>query len=132
MRKVKIAIDFDGTVVEHRYPQIGKTNDNCVEILKKWVDNYDVHLILSTMRCDDELNDAIEWFKERDIPLYGIQKDPTQETWTSSPKCNAMFCIDDRNVGTPLKKDSGGVRYMVDWKKLNKMFEPTLKSLSVL
>lgn len=125
--KITIAIDFDGTVVEHRFPFIGKDNEHCVEILKNWCNSYDIGLILDTMRCGKELEDAVNWFRDKEIPLYGISKHPTQETWTTSPKCDAHYSIDDRNVGTPLIMDSDGYRTKVDWLKLNEMFEPILK-----
>lgn len=115
---VKIALDFDGTVVEHRYPEIGKTNGNCVEILKDWVTNKGVKLILDTMRSGKELDDAVEWFKNNGIELYSIGKDKNQESWTSSNKCYANYSIDDRNIGCPLIMDSEGIRPMVDWNKI--------------
>lgn len=125
--KLKIAIDFDGTVVEHRFPLVGKDNEHCVEILKSWIEKYDIGLILDTMRCRKELKDAVKWFKDRGIPLYSVSKDPTQETWTTSNKCYAHYSIDDRNVGTPLLLDSDGYRTKVDWLKLNEIFEPILR-----
>lgn len=127
MSKFTIALDFDGTCVSHRYPNIGEEAPKCVETLKKWVDKYNVGLILNTMRSKKELDQAIQWFKNREIPLYGIQKDPHQEEWTDSPKCHANISIDDRNIGCPLKTDSEGIGMVVDWKKINTMVEPILR-----
>ena len=123
MPKITIALDFDGTCVEHRYPYIGKEATDCVATLKNWVNEHDVGLILSTMRCGEELKEAVQWFKNRDIKLYGIQEHPTQRKWTTSPKCHATLSIDDRNVGCPLKLDSEKKHLVVDWKKIKPMVE---------
>lgn len=128
-RKITIALDFDCTVIESAYPDIGKELPHCVEILKRWVEKYNVGLILHTMRSGALLEDAINWFKEKEIPLFGVEKHPTQERWTTSPKCHANFCIDDRNVGTKLTLDSNGVP-CVDWVWLELNFEPLLKILN--
>lgn len=122
-----IGIDFDGTVVEHRYPYIGKTLPLAVETMKHWVDKYKVGYILSTMRDGQTLKDAVNWFRDNNIPLYAIQKHPTQHEWTGSPKVHCRWMLDDRNIGTPLKPDSQGIP-CVDWEKVNEIFEPTLKA----
>ena len=126
---ITIAIDFDCTVIESAYPFIGPSLPNCVETLKRWTKDYNVGLILHTMRSGKELDDAVKWFKDNDIPLFGISKHPTQERWTTSPKCHANFCIDDRNVGTNLIYDTNGVP-CVDWFWLENNFEPILKRLA--
>ena len=79
-----IAIDFDGTCVTHEYPKIGRENEGCVDVLKELV-REGHKLILYTMRSGEYLEDAVNWFKEREIPLWGINKNPTQSTWTKSP-----------------------------------------------
>lgn len=70
------------------------------------------------MRCDSELTDAVEWFNKKDIPLYGIQKNPTQDTWTKSPKCYAEMYIDDAALGCPLSYPGENTRPYVDWYKV--------------
>lgn len=95
-----IAIDFDGTCVTHEYPRIGK-DIGAVPILKQLVK--DGHkLILYTMRSGKELDEAVQWFKDKDIPLYGINENPKQKEWTSSPKVYADVYIDDAAIGAPL------------------------------
>lgn len=54
------------------------------------------------MRSDESLNDAVEWFKQRNIPLYGINTNPTQSTWTKSPKAFGQLIIDDIALRIPL------------------------------
>lgn len=139
---MEINIDFDGTVVTHEYPLVGK-DIGAVPILKKLVENGH-NLILFTMRSEIRgispvtnkeesggLEDAINWFKENDIPLYGIQTNPTQAKWTSSPKSYAPLMIDDSALGCPLiypKTDEfgnlvAGLRPYVDWIKVGELLK---------
>lgn len=113
-----IAIDFDGTCVTHDYPRIGK-DINAVNVLKKLVANGH-KLILNTMRSGKELKEAINWFKENDIELYGANENPTQKKWTNSPKVYANLYIDDAALGCPLKMDlSISDRPFVDWEAVS-------------
>ena len=112
-----IAIDFDGTCVTHEFPNVGK-DIGAASVLKELVANGH-QLILWTMRSDDSvvnaphrsdihnqagnyLSDAIKWFEVNEIPLYGVQKNPEQDSWTSSPKAYAQLYIDDAALGCPL------------------------------
>lgn len=63
----------------------------------------------------DGLQDAIDWFKKHDIPLFGVNENPTQKDWTSSPKPYAHIYIDDAALGVPLKHDFLSERPYVDW-----------------
>lgn len=135
MHKSKtIVIDFDGTVVSHRFPLIGR-DIGAVPVLKKLVARGH-KLILFTMRSDVEnvpppefegtfpgtyLTDAIEWFTQNEIPLYGVQTNPTQHRWTTSPKAFGHYYIDDMALGTPLIYDLGEPRPYVDWSEIEKM-----------
>ena len=113
-----IAIDFDGTCVTHDYPRIGK-DINAVNVLKKLVANGH-KLILNTMRSGKELKEAINWFKENGIELYGANENPTQKKWTNSPKVYANLYIDDAALGCPLKMDlSISDRPFVDWEAVS-------------
>lgn len=134
-----IVIDFDGTVVTNEFPDIGK-EIGATDVLKELVKNGH-NLILSTMRSDiDEpivgdnkeiiekgglyLTEAVRWFKERNIPLYGIQKHPTQHNWTYSPKAYGQMIIDDSALGCPLKYDlSISTKPFVDWEKIKDILQ---------
>lgn len=123
-----ICIDFDGTCVTHEFPQIGK-DIGAVPVLKALVENGH-RLILFTMRSDRKakkkvdgvevmveenfLADAIKWFEDNGISLYGVQKNPTQRFWTSSPKAYGHLYIDDANLGCPLIVGDADRPY-VDW-----------------
>lgn len=114
MKKLKIAVDFDGTVVDHRYPEVGPDVPLAVEKLQTLVDNGH-KIILYTMRSGDQLMEARLWFQDRNIKLYAVGKDIGQESWTSSNKCHADICIDDRNYGVPLILPEGFERPCVNW-----------------
>ena len=109
-----IAIDFDGTCVKHKYPNIGK-DIGAVPVLKKLIE-YKHKLILNTMRSGKELDEAVNWFKENDIELFGINNNPTQKHWTDSTKVYANLYIDDVNLGCPLIYPDNEERPYVDWK----------------
>ena len=75
-----IAIDFDGTCVTHEYPYLG-TDIGAEPVLKELV-AAGHKLILYTMRSDKLEKIAVEWFKERNIPLYAVNINPEQKKWT--------------------------------------------------
>ena len=131
-----ICIDFDGTCVSHEFPTIGK-DIGAIPVLKRLVENGH-NLILFTMRSNmkdvksgdynihsqsgDYLDDAVEWFKSNNIPLYGINVNPSQTTWTKSPKAYGQLYIDDAALGAPLKFDINiSERPFIDWEKVNEM-----------
>lgn len=116
-----LCVDFDGTCVTHDYPRVGK-DIGAVPVLKRLVKEGH-QLILWTMRSGKELNDAIKWFKDNDIELYGIQENPTQKSWTSSPKAYAQIYIDDAALGAPLLMDpSLSNREFINWKSVEQIF----------
>ena len=82
-----IAVDFDGTVVTHAYPEIGE-DAGAVPVLKELVEN-GCRLILYSMRHGKLLDQAVAWFREKGIPLYAVNENPEQKRWTSSPKVHA-------------------------------------------
>jgi|JI8StandDraft_2_1071088.scaffolds.fasta_scaffold76785_3 hypothetical protein len=110
-----IAVDFDGTCVDHRYPDIGATAPSAVKVMKALVDKGN-QLILWTMRSGDELEESLRWFAIHDIQLYGAQTNPTQAAWTASPKCYAHVYIDDAAFGAPVIHPEGFSRPCIDWR----------------
>ena len=111
-----IAVDFDGTVVKHRYPDVGEDVPGAVDTLRDLVNNGH-KLILNTMRSGETLQDAVDWFDVRRLPLYGINNNKRQSYWTASPKVWADVYIDDANACSPLIKenDNGNIRDYVNW-----------------
>lgn len=114
-----IAVDFDGTCVTHDYPNIGQ-EIGATRVLKTLTDAGH-KLILNTMRSGKELFDAVDWFMDRGIPLYGVNDNPEQHTWTASPKPYAHIYIDDAGLGCPLKFDETmSARPFVNWEKVER------------
>jgi hypothetical protein len=97
-----IAVDFDGTIVEHRYPEIGEELPFATETLRMLIK--DQHrLILWSVREGKLLEDAINWCRERGVEFYAVNKDypEEKEEWNNhfSRKIKADVWIDDRNIG---------------------------------
>lgn len=111
---VIIAIDFDGTCVTHAYPGLGY-DIGAIKHLKQLVANGH-KLILNTMRSGEFLQEAVDWFAYNDIALWGVNKNPRQSEWTSSPKVYAELYIDDAALGIPLTINSNlSQRPFVNW-----------------
>ena len=97
---MKIAIDFDGTIVEHQYPKIGKPILFAFEALKE-LQKRGHKLILWTYRSGKELDEAVEYCKKNGIDFYSINKSYTEEEFENdkmSRKIDAELFIDDRNL----------------------------------
>ena len=121
-----IAVDFDGTCVTHEYPKVGK-DIGAVPVLKKLTDSGH-KIILNTMRSGKELAAAIKWFIDNDIPLFGANENPTQKSWTTSPKVHANLYIDDAAIGCPLIFDHAiSSRPFVNWVMVEKILKNTIK-----
>lgn len=99
-KKPILAIDFDGTIVENRYPGIGKPMLFAFETLKKLQDEGHI-LILWTYRSGKSLDEAVEFCKENGIEFYAVNKSYPEEEYSEkiSRKINADIFIDDRNIG---------------------------------
>ena len=95
-----IAIDFDGTIVEHDYPRIGR------EMLFAFATIKELHkkghrLILFTYRTGELFDEAVEYCKKNGVEFYAVNKNFPEETYSEDipRKLNVDVFIDDRNVG---------------------------------
>ena len=111
---IVIAIDFDGTCVEHAYPAIGIEAEGAVETLRE-LNRRNHRLLLLTMRSGQRLDEAVRWFRERNVTLWQVNTNPEQSTWSSSPKIYADIYIDDTALGCPIRYVEGSQRGVVDW-----------------
>lgn len=96
-----IAVDFDGTIVEHRYPKIGKEIPFAIDTLKLLTEERH-KLILWSVREGELLEEAVEWCRKRGVEFYAVNKDyPEEEEIHAgfSRKIKADLFIDDRNLG---------------------------------
>lgn len=117
-----IAIDFDGTCVEHDYPAIGMEVEGAVDTLRA-LNKRGHRLILYTMRSGEKLEAALKWFKDRKITLWSVNRNPEQEEWTESPKVYADIYIDDSALGCPIMFIDGVRRPVVKWAKVRTQLE---------
>lgn len=96
-----IAVDFDGTIVEHKYPYIGKEIPFAVMTLKT-LQKEGHNLILWSVREGGLLDEAVAWCRERGLEFYAVNRDHPDEI--SKPvdggrKLSVDMFIDDRSVG---------------------------------
>ena len=102
-----IAVDFDGTIVEHRYPEIGKEIPFAISTLKR-LQEEGHRLVLWTVREGALLNEAVEFCRQRGLEFYAVNANFPEEVpnpgTTACRKLKADLFIDDRNVG-----------YLPDW-----------------
>ena len=115
-----IAIDFDGTIVEDAYPNIGKPMIFAFETMKK-LQSEGHRLILWTYRTDKKLQEAVNFCKQQGLEFYAINKSYPEEEFDGkiSRKINATFFVDDRNIGG-----------FIGWTAVHKLllnYEPEIK-----
>lgn len=136
-----ICVDFDGTCVAHDFPRIGHEIGSA-SVLRRLVEQ-EHRIILFTMRsnkkkievtenddnhlnenvvAEDYLDQAVKWFADNDIPLHGINVNPTQKDWTDSPKAYGQLYIDDAALGIPLVSH-GDNRPYVNWAEVLKLLQ---------
>lgn len=114
-----IAVDFDGTIVEHRYPEIGRERPFAIETLKMLIADHH-RLILWSVREGQLLEDAVKWCKDRGVEFYAVNKDYPEENGTDnnnhfSRKLKVDLFIDDRNIGG--LPDWGTIYQMITYNK---------------
>lgn len=97
---MNIAVDFDGTIVEHRYPEIGKELPFAIDTLKKLIDNGH-RIILWSVREGKLLDDAVKFCSDRGLEFYAVNCDFPGGAWkdNSQRKVLVDMYIDDRNIG---------------------------------
>ena len=117
-RRRAIAVDFDGTVVTHDYPAIGR-DISAVPVLHKLVAAGN-DLILLTIRDGQALREAVDWFSGNQIPLWAVNDNPDQHNWNTSRKVYANLYIDDAAAGSLLTMDiTLSARPFIDWAEMN-------------
>ena len=112
-----IAVDFDGTIVEHKYPEIGRERPFAITTLKMLIEQRH-RLILWTVRKGHLLQEALDWCKERVVEFYAVNKNYPEEqveTGGGYSKINAEVFIDDCNLGGI--PDWGKIYQMISEKK---------------
>lgn len=98
---MNIAVDFDGTIVSHRYPAIGTERPFAVDTLKM-LQQEGHKLILWSVREGQLLDDAVEWCRQRGLEFFAVNRDYPEERTSDhgySRKLKVDLFIDDRNLG---------------------------------
>lgn len=126
MNRLKIAVDFDGTLCLHRYPQIGEELSKGIEFLKNLREK-GAHIYLDTMRSGEELKEAVDWCKERGLEFDSVGPHYSQTRWTKSPKTHADYEIDDRSCFGDLISYDEMNRPYVNWINLIQDFTARLE-----
>lgn len=119
-RPFYVAVDFDGTIVEHRFPEVGPFIPGAVESLLSFQEA-GASLILWTMRSDghehgDVLSQAVAALAGAGVVMDFVNENP--QPWTSSPKAYAHVYIDDSAIGCPLvspRDPVGNHALVVNW-----------------
>lgn len=97
-----IAVDFDGTIVEHAYPKIGREIPFAIDTLIALAEEGH-NIVLWTVREGHLLAEAVEYCKSRGLEFYAINSDiRTSVIFEQQPhprKIRADVYIDDRNIG---------------------------------
>ena len=113
-----IAVDFDGTIVKHKYPEIGEEIPFAVETLKE-LQKEQHRIILWSVREGALLDEAVQWCHERGLDFYAVNRDYPEETTENNPhfsrKLKVDIFIDDRNLGG--LPDWGTIYRMISEKK---------------
>ena len=112
---LKIAIDFDGTIVEHKYPEIGKEILFAFETIKA-LQKQKHQLILWTYRSGKELDEAVDYCRKNGVEFYAVNASYPEEEFDedfASRKIDADIFIDDRNIGG-----------MLPWGEIYQMINP--------
>lgn len=133
MNESIICVDFDGTIVEHEFPEIGKPTPYAFAVMRE-LQKAGHRLILHTMRSDliadatsieghraDRafLAEAVDFCRLHGVEFWAVNENPEQSTWTSSPKPYANIYIDDAALGCPLMRNpEPNGRPYVDWRRI--------------
>jgi hypothetical protein len=102
-KNLLLSIDFDGTIVEHEYPLIGKPLPYAFEVMKELQDN-GVKLMLNTCREGKQLREAVEFCRDNGIVFRSVNENHIEDDFRDRVgglrrKIFAQYYIDDRNLG---------------------------------
>lgn len=113
-----IAVDFDGTLCENKYPEIGDPNKEMIDYLKKRQQD-GAKLVLWTCRVDELLDNAVRWSRNRGLIFDAVNENLPEiiaEFGTDTRKIFANEYVDDRNMWIP-SEDVADILYLCDGKQ---------------
>lgn len=105
-----IAIDFDGTIVDHAFPEIGSMKLYAPTVIKKLKEEGH-KIILWTCRNDEDpanngrkvLTEAVEFCKSHGIIFDAVNANIPDLSFSPTPKVYADLYLDDRALGAPMR-----------------------------
>ena len=124
MRRFVIAVDFDGTIVRNRFPEIGEPVSGAIEWLQRFTTD-GASLILLTARQGIRLSQAVDYCESNSVELWGVNKN--NEQLGRPPKVYAHCYIDDLAVGVPIVRESGRKPF-VDWGQVGPIVADMMKA----
>ena len=132
---IPIEVDWDYTLTKCSSWEKGTMDINYegLEVMKRWSRDYNVGWILNTMRNNELLKEPLKTLEKEGVKLYSLRKNPRQmgdDRNGEVTKSFSVFCIDDRNVGTPHTWLEGCNRPHVDWEAVDKIMTPILEHIS--
>lgn len=97
---LRIAVDFDGTIVENAYPAIGKPMLFAFETLRE-LQKRGFILIMWTVREGKSLEDAVEFCRGNGVEFYAVNRNHPEEVLDEETprKLLVDIFVDDRNIG---------------------------------
>lgn len=113
-----VALDFDGTLLTHTWPELGKDIGAFEWVIPLQENNHELRYILWTMRTYKPLKLAVEFCNDMGLHFWSVNSSPNQHTWSSSNKVFAHCYVDDAALGTPLIGGSKGARPYVNWNEM--------------
>lgn len=111
MRKI-IAVDFDGTLCEHKYPLIGNPKIDIIKYIKKLKEENCI-LVLWTCRAGQFLKEAVEWCKEQEIEMHYVNENVPNMVKAFGNDCRKIFAdmyLDDRAINVKEIENNGNER----------------------
>lgn len=120
-----IGVDYDGTLIEHIYPEKGADVPLGFESVIE-LQNAGHRIILWTVRSGQALDAAVNYCESKGLKFWGINENPEHEELHKqarikpSPKVHVNLLIDDVALGCPLIFPEDGRRPFVDWKTIRK------------
>ena len=132
---MRVYLEFDGTVVEHAYPRVGKVVIGAFETIEK-LQKKGYEICLNTYRADLDGEEGIQYALKilntmglrynvkqggEFTPIENVvNKKITPIPWSESLNGKKFLFIDDQAYGTPLVHATFEPGFMVDWEKVEK------------
>lgn len=105
MKSLIVCVDFDGTIVEHEFPDVGAEQPHAFRVLKRII-AAGHRLVLSTCREDTKrrmyLTEAIDWCKLGGVEFVSVNENRQEDDFREEGLRRKVFAhvyIDDRNLG---------------------------------